>query len=190
MSLLEIIFIAIGLSMDAFAVSISLGLSVKKAALKQMIIAGFYFGLFQAIMPVAGFFLGLNFAGKISAFDHWIAFILLGFIGAKMIRDSLSHKESKSEIRENENPFSFFKMLPLAFATSIDALAVGITFALLQVSIFKAALLIGAITFFISLLAVKIGNMFGTKFKSKAEFVGGLILVLLGIKILAEHILL
>lgn len=188
MTLLEIILIAIGLSMDAFAVAISLGLSAKKAGLKEMAITGLYFGLFQALMPVAGYFLGMSFAAKIAAFDHWIVFILLGFIGGKMIKDSFAHEEVKME--SNENLFRFFKMFPLAVATSIDALAIGITLALFNVPIIIAAPLIGSITFVIALCAVKIGHVFGIKFKSKAELAGGAVLVLLGIKIVVEHTLL
>jgi putative Mn2+ efflux pump MntP len=192
MTLPEIILIALGLSMDAFAVSISLGLSVKKAGVKEMATAGFYFGLFQAIMPTAGYFAGVSFAEKITGIDHWIAFALLGLIGGKMIKDSFSREEERQELHEpsRENPFGFFKMLPLAIATSIDALAVGITFALFKTSIFRAAALIGTITFLIAFSGVKIGNVFGLKFKAKAEFAGGAVLVLLGIKIVIEHVVL
>jgi putative Mn2+ efflux pump MntP len=138
MTLLEIILIAIGLSMDAFAVSISIGLSVKKAGIKEMATAGLYFGLFQAIMPTAGYFLGIGFADKITAFDHWIAFALLCIIGGKMIKDSF---EKEKENKKNcENVFQFYKMLTLAIATSIDALAIGITFAFFNVQIFRRRL--------------------------------------------------
>jgi putative Mn2+ efflux pump MntP len=185
MGLLEIILIAVGLSMDAFAVSITLGLSVKEAKLKVMLIPGLYFGFFQALMPAIGYFLGTYFANKIQSMDHWIAFVLLGCIGGKMIKDSLS-KEEKEET--NENSFQFIKMLIMALATSIDALAVGITFAFFNVNIFNAIIITGFTTFFVSICGVKIGNIFGMKFKSKAEFIGGAILVLLGIKIVIEHI--
>lgn len=188
MTLVEIVLIALGLSMDAFAVAISLGLSAKKAGLKEMVITGLYFGLFQAVMPIAGYFLGMRFAGKIAAFDHWIVFVLLGFIGGKMIKDSFAHEEAKGE--SNENLFRFFKLFPLSVATSIDALAIGITLALFNVSILIAAPLIGSITFVMSLYAIKIGHVFGLKFKSKAELAGGTVLVLLGIKIVVEHTLL
>ena len=184
MGLLEILLIAVGLSMDAFAVSITLGLSVDKPKLKEIFIPGIYFGFFQAFMPTMGFFAGIYFANKIQDFDHWIAFVLLGIIGGKMIMDSLSKKEEKP----NENPFQFMKMFALAVATSIDALAVGITFAFFKVNILKAAIIIGLVTFFISITGVKIGNAFGMKYKSKAEFTGGAVLVLLGIKILIEHL--
>ncbi|MDR2865432.1 MAG: manganese efflux pump MntP family protein [Spirochaetaceae bacterium] len=186
MGSLEILLIAVGLSMDAFAVSISLGLSVKELKLKETLIPGLYFGLFQALMPAAGYFAGIHFANKIQNTEHWIAFALLGFIGGKMIKDSLS-KES-SEEKTGSYSFHFTKMLVLAIATSIDALAAGITFAFFRVNIFKAVMITGVVTFFISICGVKIGNIFGIKFKSKAEFIGGTILVLLGIKIVIEHI--
>jgi putative Mn2+ efflux pump MntP len=185
MSLLEIVLIAVGLSMDAFAVSITLGLSAKSLRLKEMIIPGVYFGFFQALMPTMGFFAGIYFANKIQDFDHWIACILLGVIGGKMIKDSFS-KEKDKEI--GEYSFKFIKMLVLSLATSIDALAIGITFAFLKVDIFKAILITGTTTFFISICGVKIGNIFGTRFKSRAEFTGGLVLVIIGIKIVIEHI--
>ena len=185
MKLVEIILIAVGLSMDAFAVSITLGLSVEKPRVREIIIPGVYFGFFQALMPIIGYFAGTYFAAKIQEFDHWVAFILLGIIGGNMIRESLSKKEEEST---NENSFQFIKMLGLAIATSIDALAVGVTFAFFQTNIFKAAIIIGSITCVISMAGVKIGNIFGTKFKSKAEFIGGAVLVLLGIKIVIEHL--
>jgi len=185
MSLLEIIIIAIGLSMDAFAVSITLGLSAAKPKMREFLIAGIYFGLFQAIMPLIGYFAGINFANKIQHSDHWIAFALLGFIGGKMIKESFS----KDEKKVSTNPFLFKSMILLAVATSIDALAVGITFAFLKINIFMAIVIIGCTTFCISMGGVKIGNIFGVKFKSKAEFVGGIILIALGFKILIEHLL-
>jgi putative Mn2+ efflux pump MntP len=184
MSLLEIILIAISLSMDAFAVSVTLGLSVKKPTTKEFLIPGIYFGVFQALMPLVGYFTGISFAGKIQSFDHWIAFALLGIIGGKMIWESFSKEEKKV----NANPFLFTKMLLLAIATSIDALAVGITFSFFEINIFRAILIIGLTTFCISTCGVKIGNLFGTKYRSKAEFIGGAVLVVLGIKILVEHL--
>jgi len=184
MNLLEIIIIAIGLSMDAFAISITLGLSVTKPKIKELLIPGIYFGLFQAFMPFIGYFVGINFANKIQYLDHWIAFLLLGFIGGKMIKDSFSKEETKV----NKNPFRFYAMLLLAIATSIDALAVGITFAFFEINIFSTIIIIGLTTFCISVIGVKIGNIFGTKFKSKAEFIGGVVLVILGLKILIEHL--
>jgi len=183
MGLLEIIIIAIGLSMDTFAVSITIGLSVKKPKIIEYLIPGIYFGLFQALMPVTGYFAGTLFSGKIQAFDHWIAFILLGFIGGKMIIDSFSKKEAETEVS-----FHFVKMLFLALATSIDALTVGVTFAFFEINLFIAVIIIGFTTFFVSISGVKVGNLFGTRFKSKAEFAGGAVLVLLGTKILIEHL--
>jgi putative Mn2+ efflux pump MntP len=185
MSQWEIVLIAIGLSMDAFAVSITLGLSVKEPKIKEIMIPGIYFGFFQALMPTIGFFAGFYFANIVENFEHWIAFVLLGFIGGKMIKDSLSKDTNEKE--ENENVFKFTKMLILAIATSIDALAVGVTLAFFKVNILMAAITIGLITFSISMCGVKIGNIFGIKFKSKAEFIGGTILILLGIKFVVEH---
>jgi putative Mn2+ efflux pump MntP len=184
MGLLEIIVIALGLSMDAFAVSITLGLSVKKARLKEMVIPGLYFGLFQALMPAIGYVLGIRFTARIQSMDHWIAFILLGLIGGKMIKDSLSKEREET----NAYSFQFAKMILMALATSIDALAIGITFAFFDVNIFKAIMITGLTTFFISMCGVKIGNIFGIRFKSKAEFTGGAVLVILGLKIVIEHI--
>lgn len=171
--------------MDAFAVSITLGLSVEKPKFKEIIIPGIYFGFFQALMPAIGYFAGIYFADKIQSLGHWVAFVLLGIIGGNMIRDSFSKEKEKE--KTSEYAFNFIKMLILALATSIDALAVGITFALFKVNIFEAIFIIGAITFFISMGGVKIGNIFGTKFKSKAEFIGGAVLVLIGVKIVIEY---
>ena len=186
MRLPEIVLIAIGLSMDAFAVSITLGLSVKKPTPKEILTPGLFFGFFQALMPIIGYFSGIYFVNKIQDLDHWIAFVLLGFIGGKMIKESFS-KNDEAEA-ENKNSFQFIWMLILAVATSIDALAVGITFAFFRVNIIQAAVITGLITFFISTGGVKIGNIFGMKFKSKAEFAGGAVLVILGIKIVIEHL--
>ncbi|MDR1301752.1 MAG: manganese efflux pump MntP family protein [Treponema sp.] len=183
----EIVIIAVGLSMDAFAVSITLGLSVEKPTIKEILMPGLYFGLFQALMPAVGYMTSFYFANKIQHLDHWIAFALLGLIGGKMIKDSLSqeHKEKKLP----EYSFNPMKMLLLALATSIDALAIGITFAFFDVPIVKAAIITGLITFFIAMIGVKIGNLFGMRYKSKAEFAGGLMLVIIGIKTVIEHIL-
>jgi putative Mn2+ efflux pump MntP len=186
MGFFEIVLIAVGLAMDAFAVSITLGLSVAKPKVKELIIPGIYFGAFQALMPAIGYFAGIYFVNKIQNLDHWIAFALLSFIGGKMIKESFS-KEKNNE-KPAEYAFGFAKMLVLAIATSIDALVVGITFALFEVNIFTAIIITGTITLFISVCGVKIGNIFGTKFKSKAEFIGGAVLILMGIKILIEHI--
>lgn len=192
MSLLELFIIAIGLSMDAFAVSICKGLSMKKISIKKAGIVGLYFGTFQAGMPLIGYFLGVQFENRITSIDHWIAFVLLGLIGINMILES---RKSESEIaadslaHENtDDSLDFKNMLILAVATSIDALAVGVTFAFLKVHIASAVFFIGIVTFTLSMIGVKIGNVFGTIYKSKAELAGGLILILMGIKILLNHI--
>jgi putative Mn2+ efflux pump MntP len=184
MSLFEVILIAVGLSMDAFAVSITLGLSVKKPAIKEYLIPGIYFGFFQALMPFIGYFAGTHFAGKIQGVDHWVAFILLGLIGGNMIKESLSKNGGDDKV--DENSFRMMKMLLLAVATSIDALAVGVTFAFFKINILMAIAIIGITTCCISIGGVKIGNIFGTRFKSKAEFMGGVVLVILGTKMLIE----
>ena len=183
MGFLEIFLIAVSLSMDAFAVSISLGLSVKKPRIIEYLIPGIFFGFFQALMPLIGYFAGSLFADKINNLAHWIAFFLLCFIGAKMIKDSLSNEDTKTQ-----NSFKFINMLILAVATSIDALAVGITLAFFKVNIFLSILIIGLTTFFISIGGVKIGNVFEAKFKNKAGFFGGSVLVILGFKILIEYL--
>ena len=186
MHLLELFILAVGLSMDAFAVAVTKGLAMKKMSFKNAIIIGLYFGLFQAGMPLIGYFLGTQFEDKITSFDHWIAFILLAFLGIKMIKEALS----KDEDEENEEGASldFKTMSILAIATSIDALAVGITFGFLQVDIVPAVSFIGIVTFALSVVGVKIGNVFGTKYKSKAELAGGIILIGIGLKILLSHL--
>ena len=183
MGLLDLLITAVALSMDAFAVAISKGLSCRKYRLRNSLITGAYFGGFQAAMPLVGFLLAGLFAKYITAFDHWIAFVLLALIGGNMIRESFS----KEEETVNDS-FGFRAMLPLAVATSIDALASGISFAVVGANIYVAIAFIGVITFLLSAAGVKIGNVFGEKYKSKAEFVGGLILVLMGTKILIEHL--
>lgn len=183
MSFLELFIIAVGLSMDAFAVSICKGLSVTKAEFKHGLIVGLYFGGFQALMPLLGFFLGARFQSLITRYDHWIAFILLGFIGGNMVRESFDKEQDALP-----PSFSFRAMIPLAIATSIDALAVGVTFAFLQVHILRAVLLIGATTFIFSWAGVKVGNVFGARFKARAEMFGGIVLILMGSKILLEHL--
>ncbi len=183
MSLWELFVIAVGLSADAFAVSVCKGLSVQKLKQNHIIITGLYFGGFQALMPLIGYWIGSSFSSLIVNFDHWIAFILLGAIGFNMIRES---RECAGKI---EGAFNFKSMLPLAIATSIDALAVGITFAFLQVKIVTAISMIGATTFVLSCIGVIIGNKFGGKYKAKAELTGGIVLILMGIKILIEHTL-
>lgn len=194
MGLFQLFILAVGLSMDAFAVAISKGLSMQKITIKKAGIVGLYFGAFQAGMPILGYFLGSQFQDKITSFDHWIAFVLLVFLGVKMIRES-REDDSETEVaadmacdKNTDNPLCFKSMSVLAVATSIDALAVGVTFAFLNVDIIPAASFIGVITFTLSMIGVKIGNVFGTIYKSKAEFAGGLILVLMGAKILLDHI--
>lgn len=188
MSLIELFVLAIGLSMDAFAVSVCKGLSMKKVTLKNAGIVGIYFGGFQAGMPLIGYFLGLQFKDYIMSVDHWIAFILLGYLGIKMIQEALSKDDDEYENQDEKDMLSFKNMSVLAIATSIDALAVGITLAFLQVDIVLAVSFIGIITFVLSMIGVKIGNLFGIKYKSKAELAGGIILICMGIKILLEHL--
>ena len=182
MGIIELFLFAVSLSMDAFAVSVCKGLSVKTLRPRHGVIAGLYFGGFQALMPLIGWLLGRQFEGLIKSVDHWVAFVLLALIGANMVRESFGKDE------EVNDSFSFKTMLPLAVATSIDALAVGVTFAFLEVQILPAIALIGVTTFAFSAAGVKIGNVFGIRFKSKAELAGGIILILLGIKILVEHL--
>ena len=181
MSIFELFLIAVGLSMDAFAVSVCKGLSVRKAELKHSLCVGAYFGGFQALMPLIGYLLGTQFESFIVSVDHWIAFALLCFIGGNMIREALSKEEEKLD-----DSFSFKTMVTLAIATSIDALAMGVTFAFLRVNILWAVLFIGVITFTLSAIGLKVGNVFGMKYKSKAELAGGVVLVGLGVKILLE----
>lgn len=184
MTLVELLLIAIGLSMDAFAAAICLGLSKETSSNKNALIVGLYFGIFQALMPLIGYLLGSQFAHKITFIDHWIALVLLGIIGGKMLIDSFK-KEETCEI--NTISLNYKKMLPLAIATSIDALAIGVSFAFLQVHIISAVCVIGIITMIISIIGMKLGCMWGAKIKSKAEFIGGCILIIIGIKIFIEH---
>ena len=184
MSTYELFIIAVGLSMDALAVAICKGLSMAKMNWRKGIIVGLWFGGFQALMPLIGYLLGAQFESKITAFDHWIAFILLGLIGGNMIREGVSGDEEKTD-----DSVSIKSMLPLAIATSIDALAVGVTFAFLRVNIVYAVSFIGVITFLLSTVGVKVGNVFGARYKSKAEIAGGVILILMGLKILIEHLM-
>lgn len=183
MGIIEIILVSISLAMDAFAVSICKGLSMKKMNWKKALIIGGYFGIFQTLMPVIGYFLGYGFNALITNIDHWIVFALLLFIGGNMIKESFSKEENTAN-----DSIDFKTMVILAIATSIDALAVGITFAFLKVNVFIAFSLIGLITFALCVLGVKIGNRFGDKYESKAEFAGGLILIFIGLKILLEHL--
>ena len=183
MNLLELLLIAVGLSMDAFSVSVCKGLTTRKFSLRMALTCGLWFGFFQALMPVVGYFLGEQFQGLIDAFGQWIAFGLLALIGANMIREAYS----KEEDAPTDNSLGVRTMLLLAVATSIDALAVGITFACIEVEIWSSVMVIGLTTFVFSVLGVRIGNVFGSKFKKNAEVFGGIILILIGLKILLEH---
>ena len=201
MSFVEILLIGIGLSMDAFSVSICKGLTTKQFSWKMALTCGLWFGFFQALMPLIGYFLGEQFEEYITAVDHWIAFGLLFLIGANMIREALSKKTSDQELSlraerseawqsstTQNGSLGFKTMLLLAIATSIDALAVGISFACIQVKIWSSILIIGVTTFLFSVLGVKIGNVFGSKFEKSAGIIGGIILILIGLKILLEHL--
>jgi len=181
----ELFLIAVGLSMDAFAVAICIGLTMSAPDIKKSLIVGSYFGAFQAGMPLIGYFAATQFADKIVSFDHWIAFGLLFLLGVKMIIGSFKKEKPPGGCEASLSPA---KMLPLAVATSIDAMALGISFAFLRVNIITAVFLIGVTTFVLSACGVKIGNVFGIRFKSKAEFAGGAILILIGLKILLEHL--
>lgn len=183
MDLLSLFILAVGLSMDAFAVSICKGLAMDRVTLKKACIVGLWFGGFQALMPAIGYLLGSQFEQFITAIDHWIAFILLGIIGASMIKEALSKDEEHATAS-----LDMKTMFLLAVATSIDALAVGVTFAFLQVNILAAVLFIGMTTLILSMIGVKVGNIFGLRYKTKAEIAGGVILILMGIKILLEHL--
>lgn len=183
MDLLTLFTLAVGLSMDAFAVSVCKGLAMQKVTLRKALLVGVWFGGFQAGMPLLGYFLGVQFKNSITSIDHWIAFVLLGLIGANMIREALSGEEE-----EANDSLDVKTMFLLAVATSIDALAVGVTFAFLKVSIVPAVSFIGIITFLLSCVGVKVGSVAGAKYKAKAELAGGVILILLGLKILLEHL--
>lgn len=184
MGISELLLIGIGLSMDAFAISIGKGLSTKCLKPRHYLSVGVWFGSFQALMPIAGYLLGVSFASLVESFDHWIAFVLLSIIGINMIRESLHGDEC-----EIHSDFSIHSMFMLAIATSIDALAIGVSFAFLQIDILPAASIIGITTFILSMIGLRIGNIFGCRYKSKAEFVGGVVLIIIGIKILVEHLL-
>ena len=183
MDIISLLLLAVGLSMDAFAVSVCKGLALKKVSLRHMCIVGAWFGGFQALMPSLGYLLGSRFEQYITAIDHWIAFVLLVLIGANMIREALS----KEEAEEANASLAFKTMLLMAVATSIDALAVGVSFAFLKAPIVPAVSFIGITTLTLSMLGVKIGNVFGVRYKSRAELAGGIVLILLGLKILLEH---
>lgn len=186
MHIAEILILAVGVSMDAFAVSICKGLSVCKVRPRHASLAAAWFGGFQALMPLIGYFAGVAFADIVSSVDHWIAFVLLGIIGGKMVKESFE----KDECCCTDPDFSFRTMLAMAVATSIDALAVGVSLAFLKANIWSAVLIIGLTTGAFSAAGIYIGNIFGNRYKSKAEFAGGLILILIGTKILCEHTLL
>ena len=184
MGFFEIFMIGVGLSMDAFAVSVCKGLNMKTLNRKHALVIGLFFGGFQGIMPLLGWLLGKQFERYITAFDHWIAFILLAFIGFNMIRESREEAEEEKAF----TGVNFKELLLLSVATSIDALAVGVTFAFLQVKIVPAVTIIGCTTFVLSLAGVYVGNVFGARYKSRAELTGGVILILIGLKILLEHL--
>lgn len=188
MGIIELLLIAVGLSMDAFAVSVCKGLAMKQCTFRKAWIVGLYFGGFQALMPLAGYLLGVQFKDAITSVDHWIAFILLAIIGGSMIKEARQDGCGDTCSEHTDDSLDFKTMIGLAVATSIDALAVGVTFAFLHVNIVPAVSFIGVITFTISAAGVKIGNVFGTKYQSKAEFAGGVILILIGCKILLEHL--
>ena len=183
MGLIELFLIAVGLSMDAFAVSVCKGLAMPKCTFKKAAIVGLWFGGFQALMPAIGYILGAQFQEAIASIDHWIAFVLLALIGGNMIHEALDNDEEEADASLDVKT-----MFLLAVATSIDALAIGITFAFLKVNIIPAVCFIGIVTFIIYFAGVKIGNVFGARYKNKAEIVGGIILILLGLKILLEHL--
>lgn len=185
----ELFLLAAGLSMDAFAVSVCKGLAMKKATLKAEATCGLWFGGFQALMPTIGFFLGALFADAIEAFDHWVAFALLAIIGINMLKEALEKKDESGDNPEKDADLSVKTMFLMAVATSIDALAVGISLAMVgSVNIWLAAAFIGICTCLLSALGVKIGNVFGSRYEKKAELAGGVILILLGVKILLEHL--
>ena len=185
---IELFLLGIGLAMDAFAVSVCKGLGMRRLNKKQTLIIGLYFGGFQALMPLIGWLLGSQFQKYITSIDHWIAFILLSFIGGKMMIEAIREWNEEETVDVMDTPLDHKNMLVLAVATSIDALAVGITFAFLDTPIIEAITIIGITTMVISIIGVVVGNFFGSRYKSKAEFIGGLILVLLGLKILLEHL--
>lgn len=187
MTLLEIFLVGVGLSMDAFAVAICKGLAMPRVNRKQTLLIGLYFGVFQAVMPLTGWLLGSQFARRVTKMAPWIAFVLLAWIGGSMIRESLSKKEEEEKAEPVE--LRHRELLMLAIATSIDALAVGVSFSMVEltVPIYAAAALIGCTTFAISVAGVFVGNLFGARYKNRAEFVGGAILILIGLKILLEH---
>ncbi len=187
--MVELLLIGVGLAMDAFAVAVCKGLAMQKVKKGQALLIGFFFGGFQALMPFIGWLLGTRFQNYITSFDHWIAFILLGFIGGKMIYEALQPAEEECGcVAKEQRKLDIKELFVLAIATSIDALAVGITFAFLNYPIAEAVCIIGIATFLISVSGVYVGNFFGARYKKKAELAGGTILVLIGTKILLEHL--
>ena len=188
MGFLELFFIAVGLAMDAFAVSVCKGLGMRRMRYDQALVISLYFGVFQALMPLIGWLLGTSFSRYIQAFDHWIAFVLLAFLGGKMLWD-VFHEKEDGEQESAERRLDHRELFMLAIATSIDALAVGIAFACLDVNIWSSISIIGVTTLVISFAGVWIGNRFGNRFQKKAEIAGGLVLILIGVKILAEHLI-
>ena len=186
MGIFELLLVGVGLSMDAFAVAVCKGLNMRKVNKVHCFVIALFFGGFQALMPLIGWVLGIQFEQYITSFDHWIAFVLLAFLGGKMVLEAL--KEDEEEINKTESTLNIKELFILAIATSIDALAVGITFAFLNVNIIPAITLIGCTTFVLSAIGVFIGNIFGSRYKSKAELAGGVILILIGAKILLDHL--
>ena len=187
MGILELFLIGVGLSMDAFAVAICQGLQMQRFNWKNAAVIALFFGGFQALMPLTGWLLGSQFAGYIQSIDHWVTFVLLGLIGGNMIREALSSEEEESVCASGE-VLDYRQLFLMAIATSIDALAVGVTFAFLEVAILSAIVIIGCTTFCLSFSGVAVGNFFGARYKKRAELTGGVILVLLGVKILLEHL--
>ena len=188
MGIVELLLTAIALSMDAFAVSVCKGLGMRRMRYDQALVISLYFGVFQALMPLIGWLLGTSFSRYIQAFDHWIAFVLLAFLGGKMLWD-VFHEKEDGEQESAERRLDHRELFMLAIATSIDALAVGIAFACLEVNIWRSVSIIGVTTLVISFAGVWIGNRFGNRFQKKAEIAGGLVLILIGVKILAEHLI-
>lgn len=186
MGILELLLIAVGVSMDAFAVSICKGLSVRKLRSRHVFAVSMWFGGFQALMPLIGYYLGSSFADLVTDYDHWISFVLLALIGGNMIKEAFGKSDDTDGVCDD---FSFKKMLPLAVATSIDALAIGVSLAFLKVNIWMSVLVIGAMTAAFSGVGIIIGNQFGARYKSKAELAGGIILVIMGLKILVGHLM-
>lgn len=185
---LELVLIGVGLSMDAFAVSVCKGLAMRKVNKKQAVVIGLFFGGFQALMPFIGWALGTQFENYITNIDHWIAFVLLAFIGGKMVVEAVRPEEADTAEKEMDPPLDMKEMFLLAVATSIDALAVGITFAFLDYPIIESMIIIGCTTFVLSIVGVVVGNLFGSKYEKRAEIAGGIILILIGLKILLEHL--